>query len=360
MNIKRMLLTVGAVALVAVSATRAHAAVGQPLVVIDPAGSVRIQQELPCNGKIDIVRKVISGRIEVVPSEVVNLRVPTKYFDLTAMQLKLEPFSAQGQCLGVSAVAQFYDIGLMLMKPVRLAIPSAQGRDAGNGRYEFTLLPDDFTLFETVRDNYPVKQPEQRYVKPTTTVSIIIDLKTPPVAIAAVAPPQPHIEIAFGLSSLMHFKAGPIDQQKPGTQDGTIGGDVVPPTADQDGDGVPDLVDNCPALANPDQEPDKVAPVVSCTRTRRPSDAFLVTATDMCTGKIASIRLGSFPIDNGEVIKIEETGKKGSPVTLRQNDGRGVRNFQVGKGGAIITATDLAGNVGSAACKIENDKGRDR
>ena len=60
--------------------------------------------------------------------------------------------------------------------------------------------------------------------------------------------------------------------------------------------------------------------------------------------------LGSFILSNGERIKINETGKSG--ITLIGTVGPdNIRHFQVGKGKAIITATDGSGNVSTAYCQ---------
>jgi hypothetical protein len=53
-------------------------------------------------------------------------------------------------------------------------------------------------------------------------------------------------------------------------------------------------------------------------------------------------------LGNGEVIQIQETGQAGVRLL---GDVKGVRQFQVGKGEAFITATDAAGNSANAACR---------
>jgi hypothetical protein len=93
---------------------------------------------------------------------------------------------------------------------------------------------------------------------------------------------------------------------------------------------------------------DTTPPTVSCRLVQSPGNAFRVTSADACG--LAPIRLGSFTIANGETIAIEETGQSG--ITLNNtvtNDG--IRHFKVGKGQAIVTATDGGGNVSSAICR---------
>ena len=90
---------------------------------------------------------------------------------------------------------------------------------------------------------------------------------------------------------------------------------------------------------------DAVPPTVTCVPAGPPGGTFQVSASDACDTPI--IRLGSFVLADGERIKINETGQSG--VTLI-NVVNGIRHFHVGKGQAVITATDAAGNVASAAC----------
>ena len=55
-------------------------------------------------------------------------------------------------------------------------------------------------------------------------------------------------------------------------------------------------------------------------------------------------------VANGEVVQIQETGQPG--VRLVNNiSNDGIRHFQVGKGEAVITATDAAHNVSTAVCQ---------
>ena len=93
---------------------------------------------------------------------------------------------------------------------------------------------------------------------------------------------------------------------------------------------------------------DTVAPDVSCVASAPPGGTFEITATDACSPPV--IRLGSFIIANGERIKITEVGKPG--ITLIGTVGPDhIRHFHVGKGQALITATDPSNNVGSVMCR---------
>ncbi len=95
---------------------------------------------------------------------------------------------------------------------------------------------------------------------------------------------------------------------------------------------------------------DTVPPTVFCTPTNPTGTSFRVSAIDSCTGSPV-IRLGSYVLTEGEVILINETGQPG--IRLQNVVGAdGIRHFQVGRGEAIITATDESNNVGSVTCSV--------
>ena len=94
---------------------------------------------------------------------------------------------------------------------------------------------------------------------------------------------------------------------------------------------------------------DTVAPTVACVPAGPPGGTFRVTATDACTTTPA-IRLGSFTIANGERIKINEVGKSGVKFIGTVGPDH-IRHFHVGKGEAVIVATDPSSNAGSAICR---------
>jgi hypothetical protein len=101
---------------------------------------------------------------------------------------------------------------------------------------------------------------------------------------------------------------------------------------------------------------DMVPPEVSCGPGSNPAGHghggggfFRVSATDHCTASPA-LRLGGFALTIGETIKITETGQPGVRLVNDMGPG-GVRHFQVGRGEAVITATDGSGNNATAACR---------
>ena len=93
---------------------------------------------------------------------------------------------------------------------------------------------------------------------------------------------------------------------------------------------------------------DTVPPTVSCVATNPTGSSFRVSATDACGAP--TIRLGTYVLATGEIVKIEQTGQPGIRLVNDVKSGA-IRHFQVGKGEAVITATDGSGNVASAICR---------
>ena len=93
---------------------------------------------------------------------------------------------------------------------------------------------------------------------------------------------------------------------------------------------------------------DTVPPDVSCAPVWNDDNGFFqVSSSDACGAP--TIRIGSYVLANGETIKIEEVGKSG--VRLVDVIGPNhIKHFHVGRGEAIVTATDGSGNVASATC----------
>ena len=93
---------------------------------------------------------------------------------------------------------------------------------------------------------------------------------------------------------------------------------------------------------------DTTPPEVFCPATSPTGSSFTVSAIDACAGAPV-IRLGSYVLAQGETIMINITGQPGVRLqNIISEDG--IRHFQVGKGEAIINATDASGNVASATC----------
>ncbi len=83
---------------------------------------------------------------------------------------------------------------------------------------------------------------------------------------------------------------------------------------------------------------------------------FRVFARDDCGA--TTIRIGTFTLANGEVIKITRSHKPG--VTLVGASGHAhTKHFKVGPGENVIASTDGSGNVGRASCVVPHEHGRD-
>jgi Thrombospondin type 3 repeat len=94
---------------------------------------------------------------------------------------------------------------------------------------------------------------------------------------------------------------------------------------------------------------DTTPPTVYCTPTNPTGSSFRVSAYDICTLSPV-IRLGNVVLTDGETIMINETGQPG--VRLHNVLAGGIKHFHVGRGEAVVTATDESGNVGSVACPV--------
>jgi hypothetical protein len=98
--------------------------------------------------------------------------------------------------------------------------------------------------------------------------------------------------------------------------------------------------------------PDTRPPTLACTPVGHPR-RYRPTAEDDCGGRL-TLKLGTFVLENGEEIQIEETGKPG--VRLIGTVGKfGIKHFQVGKGESLVLATDDSGNIARAACGVPVD-----
>jgi hypothetical protein len=143
------------------------------------------------------------------------------------------------------------------------------------------------------------------------------------------------------------------------------------PAADDDCAGTPTFTNNAPAFFQVGATPvvwtardasgntttatqmvtvnDQTLPAIACVPAGPPGGTFQVSTSDACAGA-PTIRIGSYVLANGERIKIQETGTPG--VRLINVVGSDlIRHFDVGKGEAVITATDTSGNVATVTCQ---------
>src|SRR3989442_6218153 len=174
MKTKRTLLVAGALTEIVLAAPRVNAVVLRPLVVIDPAGTVRIQQALPCGNDLDTTRPIAGGRIDVTPSVIPADVRQQILFQLTRMDLFLAPFSVHRECRGIAATAEFFEIGVRLARAV--IFTGELDGPLELRRYRFTIPKEQFLIYESILDNAPVRQPETMYQKPSEDVTGLIDL----------------------------------------------------------------------------------------------------------------------------------------------------------------------------------------
>jgi hypothetical protein len=243
MTKKWMLAVISGVSGIALAAALVHGADAGPMVVTDFTGDLRIEQGVPCADDVDQTTPVTDGRLELSPSEGVD--VPGgKSFVLSRASVSFAPFSIHRSCLGISRTRSYTQIGVQISHAVpftALITPS--------GAYVFTIPKENFQIFEATVVNGDL---ETGYKHPSEPVTGTIDL-----AHATV-----QMRVVVGTS--VHFKAGcvdpcpigscevcVIDETKSGRLTANLSGTIHFP--DTDGDGIPDRSDNCKFTANADQ-----------------------------------------------------------------------------------------------------------
>jgi hypothetical protein len=325
MKTKRMLLAAGVVTAAVFSIGPASAIDLRPMTLTNLRGDLLIHQGLPCNQAVDIRTPVLANSLlEITPAGGLPLRRrddDARAFMLTRMGIFFAPFTVDARCGNFHDRRRFSEVGIQLVQPVSFIGVLA------DGRYNFTIPKTDFQISMAVIDN---KSPESGFRHPSEDVTGFIDLE------------RGTASLHFVLETLIHFQlpegcqgsACLINEDGRGRIVTDLGGTLKFPDADSDG--IPDSGDACQFVAN-----------VTCT-SAGPQSLFRVATPPSCDTQ--AIRLGSFTLANGEVIQIEETGQPG--VRLVNQVGRtNIRHFQVGKGEAIVTATDASGDVASAACR---------
>jgi hypothetical protein len=280
----------------------------RPLVVTNLGGTLRLIQEVPCDQVVDVTTNATGGRAELTPSEGIPTRTG-KTFTMTRLNILYEPFSVAGECQGFRDPHDVTDIGVTLAGAVTLFVDSTG---------DFVIPKGTFLLKESFVDN---KKAMMVYKKPSEDVTGNLDLVGGTMSLRIV------------IGGRLLFRAGcdrngencVINEEKPGTQSTDVRGTLLFP--DTDGDGVPDRTDTaCPRTPN-----------ILCTAINPPGRGFQVSAAPGCGAQ--GMHLGDFPVGDGDVIQIEETGQPG--VKFLGTLGRSqIKRYQVGKGEAIITAAD--------------------
>ncbi|HZT75518.1 MAG TPA: thrombospondin type 3 repeat-containing protein [Vicinamibacterales bacterium] len=297
-----MLGSVGAAAVVALAAQTGGASVAaaQPMTVKNLTGTLRVQQAIPCGNHLDRSTPVNGGRLVLTPSDGVDV-TGGKLFTLAAGSVTFAPFSMSGSCDDVSRTTNFQEVAVQLSRAVTFTASAL-----GGGVFSFDIPKDDLVIFQASTIDGSL---DSGYKVPIADVTGTIDLTNAIVTMHVV------------LGTSVHFEGGcvPIlgcivDETDSGTVTADLSGTIVFP--DSDGDGVPDRLDNCPFVANPDQS-SVPTPVVTAppnvTLSSCQSHAIgTASATDVCDGGPVTLTNNApavFPVGGSTVVWTAEDQK---------------------------------------------------
>ena len=302
MTNKWMLGSVGAVAVIALAAQSGGAAVtaSQPMTVQNLTGTLRVQQAIPCGNHVDKSTPVNGGRLVITPSDGVDVS-GGKLFTLAAGSVTFAPFSMSGSCDGVSRTTNFQNVAVQLSRAVTFTAPAL-----GGGAFSYQIPKDDLVIFQASTIDGSL---DSGYKVPIEDVTGTIDLTNATVTMHVV------------LGTSVHFEGGcvPIlgcivDETDSGTVTADLAGTIAFP--DSDGDGIPDRLDNCPFVANPDQSPVPTPIVIAppdVTLSSCQSHAIgTASATDVCDGGPVTLSNNApavFPVGGSTVVWTAEDQK---------------------------------------------------
>jgi len=368
------------------------AASNQPMVVTALTGNLHIFQQVPCGEPVTIDSPVTGGQIVISPSE--GAIVPGgRAFTLASVSVFFTPFTIDGR--GCTASQQYTEVDVQLAHSVSFTAP-------GDGPiFRFSIPAASFVFYQTAIVNglldKGLKLPSQpvtgiidlalgtfqmhvesvsrlrfpdgsvgdgtktvdvsgRLVFPDADGDGVPDrtdncLFTPnpdqrPVPTPVITPP-PNVLLAscldrhIGVASAADVCSGrAVVVTNDAPRRFAVGPNRVTWSAN---DGVDPAVTASQIVTIVDRTP----PTASCVATRSPGGSFRVSASDDCNAPV--IRLGTFVLANGEIVKIDVTGQPG--VRLVNDVSRNTRHFQVGKGQDVVSATDGSNNVTTVACR---------
>ena len=304
---KMKLTCLAASALSAVMLSPSLASAQSPL-RLDVSGSVHIQLDVPCGDPLDLNLTIQAGRLEITPRSVTRSE---RLFDLTRLDLFVTPFSVQRTCGGISATADFREIGLQLARAQRFT--GEETGPIGSGLYRFVIPKEEFLIYESVIDNGPGPQPETAYRRPSEDVTGLISLD----------PRRPSVQVHAVLTDHLHIRVGCvrgghclINEKHVGTTTSDL-------------------------LAVNSAGP--IPPTVSCTAVR--GNSFQVSADD--DSGTPTISLGGSALANGELFQLHHTRQPG--VRLIDSSRGGIRQFEAGPGDDFVIATTSSTGLSAIA-----------
>jgi hypothetical protein len=285
-------------------APAAGLAQGQPMVVNDLTGNLRIQQELPgtCSN-VDQTTPVTGGRLEIAPDG--GIDVPGgKSFVLTRANISFASFTIHRNCMGQNVTRAYSELDVQLVGVVPFV-----ASPAGSGVFNVAIPKEDVFIYETAIVN---GDSETGYKHPKEPVTGTIDLQHGTMQLSVRIGATLHFEVCeFGVC---------VGFDRDGILTAALSGSIA--FVDADGDGVPDRDDNCRFVANADQSP-VASPVVTA-----PSDVTLASCADSQIGSASAADLCD-----------------GGPVTVT-NDAP--HPFPLGSTVVTWTAQDAKGRMASS------------
>ena len=271
MTKKWMLALFGGLSGIALTTSLVRGADLKPLVVASPAGTLRIQQGVPCAADVDLTTPVTGGRIEITPGDGTDV-AGGKRFTLTRLNLSFAPFSVTRDCLGIGETRNYTEESAELAQTV-----SFNATPSGPGVYTFTIPKTEFQIYQAAIVNGSF---DTGHKQPSEDVTGTLNFTLGTVRMHAV------------IATRVHFEAGCTDigciinEDRDGSLTVDISGPMVLP--DVDADGVPDRTDNCRFTPNPTQTPvatPLVSPPFNLTLASCADHRIgRATASDVCDG----------------------------------------------------------------------------